>query len=240
MQDLIKERKRLISIANESKFGDGFNGKLINYRYLTLKPYFKGNSVLELGSAEGPMTKFLMDDFSRVVAVDGSSVYCDILKKTIKNDKLEVVCSMFEEYTTEERFDTIIMAHILEHVDNPIKIMSRAKRWLRKNGVILIDVPNANSLHRQAAVYMKLLKTVDELNKLDIKIGHRRVYTPETLTEDIIKAKLRISATGGVFIKLFTNAQIDKFCTLQMQNAFYELGKKYGDIAAEIYVVCTA
>ena len=145
---------------------------------------------------------------------------------------------MFENYDPNEQFYTIIMAHILEHVKDPILILKKAKNWLRDDGVILIDVPNANSIHRQAGVKMGLLKSVDELNKLDKKLGHRRVYTWETLKRDIESAGLKIKKMGGVFLNPLTNAQIEKWFTEEMMDAFYELGKEYPEIAAEIYAVC--
>jgi len=239
MLSLTKEKKRLNKISGQTKFGDGFNGRLVVYRYLTLKRYFKGKSALELGPAEGPMTKKLVNDFDRVLAVDGSLDYCNMIKKTIKNNNLDVICSMFEDYSTNEKFDTIIMAHILEHVSDPVYIMNRARNWLKPGGVMLIDVPNANSLHRQAGVQMKLLKKVDQLNSLDVSIGHRRVYTLKTLSMDIKRADLKIVKTGGLFLKLLTNEQLEQQCTTTMQDAFFELGKKYKQIAGEIYAVCT-
>jgi hypothetical protein len=85
---------------------------------------------------------------------------------------------------------------------------------------------------------MGLLKRVDELNELDKKLGHRRVYSWETLKKDIEKAGLKIKAMGGVFLKSLTNSQIEKWWTEEMMDAFYELGKEYPEIAAEIYAVC--
>ena len=43
---------------------------------------------------------------------------------------------------------------------------------------------------------------------------------------------------GGVFLKPLTNSQIEKWWTEEMMDAFYELGKEYPEIAAEIYAVC--
>ena len=57
------------------------------------------------------------------------------------------------------------MEHILEHVDNPIDIMIRAKEWLSDNGVMILGVPNALSIHRLVAVKMGLLKAPNELKR---------------------------------------------------------------------------
>jgi 2-polyprenyl-3-methyl-5-hydroxy-6-metoxy-1,4-benzoquinol methylase len=188
--------------------------------------------ILELGCADGVMTEILVKYFKRIVAVDGSSKFCNTVRNRIKMDNLKVICSLFEKLELNEKFDTIIMAHILEHVENPDLIINRAKTWLKDSGVILIDVPNANSIHRKAGVKMGLLKRVDELNELDKKLGHRRVYSWETLKKDIEKAGLKIKAMGRVFLKSLTNSQIEKWWTEEMMDAFYELGKEYPEIAS--------
>ena len=232
------EIQRLNNVSEWYSSRKGLDSKLILYRAKTLLPYFKGSKVLELGCADGLMTEMLVKHFKRVVAVDGSSKFCDEVRSRIKTDNLEVVCSLFEDFEVNEKFDTIIMAHILEHVENRVQMLKLANNWLKDNGVILIDVPNANSIHRKAGVKMGLLKRVDELNELDKKLGHRRVYTWETLQKDIKEAGLKIKKCGGVFLKPLTNSQIEKWWTEEMMDAFYELGKEYPEIAAEIYAVC--
>jgi len=218
--------------------GAKFEAILMLYCLDTLKDYFKGETCLELGCAGGLWTEHLVNYFKRVIAVDGDLELVRETRNRIKSNNLEVVCSLFEELESNEKFDTILMAHILEHVADPILILRKAKNWLNDDGVILVVVPNANSLHRQAGVKMGLLKRIDELNEVDKKIGHRRVYTWETLKRDIESTGLKIKKMGGIFLKPLTNAQIEAWFTKEMMDAFYELGKEYPEIAAEIYVVC--
>jgi 2-polyprenyl-3-methyl-5-hydroxy-6-metoxy-1,4-benzoquinol methylase len=236
--NLENEKKRLEEIADDIKYSEDFNGKLMRYRLMELMHYFKGKNVLELGCADGLMTETLVKIFDRVVSVDASYKYCQEVKSRIKSNKLEVICSLFEDLVLDERFDTIIMAHILEHVNDQIQILKLAKNWLNEGGVILIDVPNANSLHRQAGVKMGLLDKCDDLNDLDKKLGHRRVYSKESLRKDVEFVNLKIITEGGVFLKPLTNSQIEKWWSKEMMDAFYELGKEFPDIAGEIYVVC--
>lgn len=46
----------------------------------------------------------------------------------------------------EESFDAIIMHHVFEHIENPIKILEECRRILRRNGLLLITTPNSESL----------------------------------------------------------------------------------------------
>lgn len=218
---------------------EGFNSVLIKLRYEALGKYFRGESCLELGSADGEGTKLLLKHFKRVVAVDGSEKQIRRLKKEIKSRKLEPVCSLFENFETKERFDTVMLAHILEHVDDPVTTLKIARKFLKKNGVVIVDVPNARSIHRQVGVLMGMMKSEYSLNAADHSIGHQRVYDFEKIRKDIKKADLKIKKEGGVFLKPFSNAQMEKWLNKKSLQAFNEMGKRYADLAAEIYLICT-
>ena len=212
-----------------------FDRKLIHYRYKTIKKHIKGPFGLELGSAEGEMTQYLIDDFEHLTSVDGSN---ELLKLIPYYENHTKIHSFFEDYKPEKKFNTIIMEHILEHVDNPIEIMQLAKKWLEEDGVMLLGVPNALSIHRLVAVKMGLLKTPDELNARDHALGHQRVYSMTTFLKDIEKAGLKVIEKGGVFFKPLSNAQIENNWNEEMIEGFYELGKDFPENAAELYVVC--
>lgn len=215
-----------------------FNDWLITRRYKELEQYFKGDTCLELGSAEGMGTGFLLDHFSKVVAVDGSKLALDEVERRFKTDRLETVHAFFEEIDLGGRlFDTIVLAHILEHVDDPSIVLTNAKKFLKKDGVIIIDVPNGHSLHRQVGVEMGLLNKETDLNDADLSIGHQRVYIPETFKKDIETAGLKISQYGGMFIKVLSNSQTEKVFSEEQCEALFKIGIQNPDIAAEIFAV---
>ena len=39
-------------------------------------------------------------------------------------------------------FDTITMWHFLEHCPDPRRVVSRVKAWLKRDGILVVDVPN--------------------------------------------------------------------------------------------------
>lgn len=230
------EMKRISSRSNwylEEQLD--FDRRLIGFRYETLKPYLQGPEGLELGPAEGQMTKFLVQDFKRLTVVDGAS---ELLACIPNFSNLVKVHSLFGEFEPEWQFNTIIMEHILEHVDKPVALLQRAMQWLAPEGRMLLGVPNGNSIHRLVAVKMGLLKHPCELNQRDHALGHRRVYNKETFTKDIEAAGLKIVEMGGVFLKPLSNQQIQDHWTDEMIKGFYELGKDFPENAAELYAVC--
>ena len=212
-----------------------FDKRLIRFRYQTLKPHLRGPAGLELGPAEGEMTQFLVDDFARLTVVDAAG---DLLDRIPSWPNVVKVCSLFEDFVPTESFDTIVMEHILEHVAEPVPLLRRVREWLKPDGRILLGVPNGLSIHRLAAVKMGLLREPCQLNSRDEALGHRRVYTRESLSADLRAGGLSIDELGGVFFKPLSNKQIQDHWTEEMINGFYELGKDFPEHAAELYAVC--
>lgn len=213
-----------------------FDKRLIRYRYEALKPHLRGPHGLELGPAEGEMTQFLVNDFESLTLVDGAA---ELLAQIPDRENLMKVHSLFEEFEPEALFDSVIMEHILEHVDEPVVLLERVKHWLAPGGKLFLGVPNGNSIHRLVAVKMGLLENPCQLNARDHALGHRRVYTPETIRKVIEAAAISVETLGGVYFKPLSNGQIQENWTEEMIQGFYELGKDFPGLAAEIYAVCT-
>lgn len=241
------EYTRLEQVSHWYDAPDGFktdwgrlHSRLIGYRYRTLKPFFRGERALELGIADGQMTARLLESFDHVTGLEGSAKFIDEVRARFPQagERLDLVHTLFEEYRTDERFDTVLVMHVLEHVEDPVGLLRLAGSWVAPGGVLLINVPNARSLHRLAAVKMGLLEQPHSFNDTDRSLGHRRVYYPEQLADDVAAAGLRLERMGGIFLKPLANKQIERDWTPEMIDAFYELGDEYPDIAAEIYAVC--
>src|ERR1700694_3242810 len=173
---ITSERKRLDDIASDSWYAKGANAATIAYSFKVFCRHFRGRRCLEMGPAEGLMTRHLYEHFPELTLVEGAEGFARALRE--RYPKANLHCSLFEKFSTCEKFDTIVLGHVLEHVDEPATILARAKQWLADDGVIVAAVPNARSLHRQAAVIMGLLKEEHEMNDTDRHHGHRRVYDP--------------------------------------------------------------
>lgn len=208
---------------------------VLAYRYKVIRPHLTGTSCLELGPAEGGMTKFLLDDFDRVTSVDGARELLDLIPD---HPRLTKVHSLFETYVPSGRFDAIVMDHVLEHVEHPGELLRTAAGWLSPNGRIAVGVPNALSIHRLAAVKMGLLSSPYELNQRDLRVGHRRVYDPPDFKREIERAGLRVIHSGSVLLKPLAYQQMADSWTRPMIDAFLELGCEFPDIAAELHAVC--
>ena len=207
--------------------------------YKAIQKHHMPGNALELGSADGIMTERLLPEFSSFTVIDGSQLFLDQLNSKIKNDKLKTVCSLFEEYETEIKYDNIFGTHILEHLTDPVLVLKKAKEWLSDTGKIFIAVPNARSIHRLIGVKMGMLEKPDSLNDQDLKLGHLRVYTPELLKQHITDAGLKIVHFGGLMIKPISNRQIEENWSDELVDAFFALGDDMPELCSEIYIVAS-
>jgi len=230
-----KELQRLQEIAQDSWYAKGVSAKMVEYSFKVFSRHIDGGSLLEMGPAEGVMTPLLLSKAGSLTLLEGAEHFCVDLARRYPAAK--VVHSLFEDYTPEEKFDRIILGHVLEHVEDPVAILIRASSWLSPKGKIIAAVPNALSIHRQAAVLMGLLSTEHSLNEMDRHHGHRRVFDPTSFKAAFSEAGLAIEHFGGYWLKPISNAQIEKSWTPAMLASFMSLGEKYPEIAAEIYVV---
>jgi SAM-dependent methyltransferase len=228
---------KLNEVASQSLYTTFTNSNTILYSYKIFSRFLKKGKVLELGPAEGLMTEYLLNYDPQLTVIEGSSVFASQLKE--KYPSLKIIHALFEEAVLEDTFDFIILGHVLEHVADPVLLLQVIKKWLAPGGKLLCAVPNAQSLHRQAAVEMGLLDTVFSQSAKDVHHGHMRIYAPETFKADFIKAGYHIDYFGGYWLKPVSDKQIEESWTQEMLSAFLKLGESYPEIAAEMYIIAS-
>ena len=118
-----------------------------NYKWKKIFDTFKSfnknlkrKKVLDIGCGYGQCILYLRNKGLDCYGLDPSNdaiEYCKSkkLKTEISNlDKLDVFGNI--------KYDFIIMNNVLEHLRDPVKIIKKIKKILKKNGIIFIEVPN--------------------------------------------------------------------------------------------------
>ena len=168
-----------------------------------------GQKVLELGYGDGVNFESLARHCS-LTLVEGSE---ELAKKAkLRSAKLglpvEIHCCLFEDFKAAGNFDVILASHILEHVDQPVVLLTYLGQLLRPGGTLIGLVPNAESLHRRLGVAMGLSMQLDELSERDYLVGHQRVYDLDMLKNDLMQGGFLITKHRGFFAKLLANHQM--------------------------------
>lgn len=167
------------------------------------------DKVLDLGFGDGLFLK-AFQDHPNFTILEGSKSLAKHGESAVRElgSRVKVVHTYFEEYVTQDKYDVIIASHVLEHVKHPEKVLNLCKRWLKDAGVIIVIVPNRESLHRRLGVAMGLQQELDDLSPRDKAVGHLRVYSLESLTKVIEETGFRVLEKRGFFTKALSNAQM--------------------------------
>ena len=97
--------------------------------------------------------------------------------------KLPVSLGDIEDVHFEAKsFDVITMWHFLEHTFDPRRYIRRASEWLRRDGILIVDVPNYRGTDA--------MKTWNTWQGWDVPF-HLYHFTPETLKRILIKFGFR-------------------------------------------------
>jgi SAM-dependent methyltransferase len=209
------------------------NDILLNwYPERVLKLSQNCHSMLELGLGHGFTTNIFSANFKRHVVLEGSAAVIKNFRKKFPDSHAEIIETYFETFETDEKFDVIVMGFILEHVDDPLAIITRFKKFLAPNGKIFAAVPNAEVLNRRLGNIAGMLPDILQLSENDHLLGHKRYYTVDSFTAEIKTAGYDIERMEGIFLKPFTSKQImslnfDK----SVINAMCEMGINYPELS---------
>jgi 2-polyprenyl-3-methyl-5-hydroxy-6-metoxy-1,4-benzoquinol methylase len=213
------------------------------YMLKSFAPLFKQGELLELGCHEGNFTGRLVEYFGKITCIEASSDAAEVTSKKFGN-KVTVLTSTFEEADLAKKYDNIIMTHVLEHIDDPIKVLKRVNdEWLTDNGRFFLVCPNANAPSRQIAVKMGLISHNSAVTTAEHDHGHRCTYTLDTLERDAKLAGLKVLNRSGIFFKALANFQWDQLLqtdiiSQEYLEGCYQLGQQYPDLCSSIFLLC--
>jgi SAM-dependent methyltransferase len=110
-------------------------------------------SVLDAGCGSGVFTVEAARRCRAVVGFDASSAMLEIAKRrTIGESNVALHQARLPDlgFLDGQIFDLIISSSVLEYLDDPWRAVDALTAHLAANGVLLLSVPNGDSLHRKA------------------------------------------------------------------------------------------
>ena len=121
-------------------------------------------TVLDLGCATGALTNMIAEKAKKVIGIDHNKWDIEKAKTTYKKNNLEFYHGDALEFLSnnKEHFDVLILAHILEHLDNPKEFIYAFKNYFR---FIYIELPDFDSSvlnHFRKDLNMQLVYTDDD------------------------------------------------------------------------------
>jgi SAM-dependent methyltransferase len=213
------------------------------YMILSFEPFFKRGNLLELGSFKGDFTKRFLDHFEDITCVEASGAAIVEAREKL-GERVEFIHGLFETAALPRQYDNIVMTHVLEHLDDPVRVLKRINdEWLSEGGRFFLVCPNANAPSRQIAVKMELISHNSAVTSAEAEHGHRCTYSLDTLERDAIAAGLKVVHRSGIFFKALANFQWDRLLQTDIISkdyleGCYKLGQLYPDLCSSIFLLC--
>ncbi|MBZ8119936.1 class I SAM-dependent methyltransferase [Roseovarius sp. LXJ103] len=168
----------------------------------------QAGSLLELGLGHGFTTQIFAQHFDRHLVLEGSQEVIGTFQAKSPDCSAKITQTWFERFETSERFDTIVMGFVLEHVDDPVAILRQYRDFLAPGGKMFLAVPNAEVLNRRLGHAAGALDDITYLSEHDHLLGHQRYYTVDTFTAHINAAGYKVDRMEGIYLKPFMTQQM--------------------------------
>ncbi|MDO8658649.1 MAG: class I SAM-dependent methyltransferase [Candidatus Levybacteria bacterium] len=105
----------------------------------------KSGDVLDVGCSSGILMEILNKKGFNVWGIEPNSQAHTAAKKKFGDKIFYGILENFLEYN-KKQFDVVIYNHVLEHIDDINKEFRLIKRTLKKNGILIIGLPNTSSV----------------------------------------------------------------------------------------------
>lgn len=104
-------------------------------------PKYASGSLLDLGCGYVPLYDFYKNFVNQITCVDWANSYHE-------NPHLDIVADLNKALPLEsELYETIILSDVLEHIMEPLNLISEMERLLKPGGHILMNVPFLYWIH---------------------------------------------------------------------------------------------
>lgn len=101
---------------------------------------FNEKKVLDVGCAYGELLYVLKNNYqAKAIGIEASTETAKIGRNMFD---ISIKPILLEEFNSKKKFNVIFCCHTLEHVSNPIKFLAILKKFMNKESILYIEVPN--------------------------------------------------------------------------------------------------
>jgi len=126
----------------------------------------KKAKILDIGCGPGIIIEELLSKNAEIYGIDISKEMINLAKKKFPNVNFSVGDAENIKFPNNT-FDVVISMGLIEYLKNDIKAITESIRVLKKDGILILTVPNQKSIHRIISRFGKRL--LNKKTKLDHK-----------------------------------------------------------------------
>ena len=207
---------------------------------------FLWQSLVEVGCGNNSITTYLKD-FKRAVIIEPVK---ELLEKNLLKSESDERLSGFHGYLTQfeqesnEKFDVCVLSSLLHEISNQSEMLIDCWNLLNPGGTLVVNVPNAMSLHRILAVNKGLINSVFEISQTQRRMQQLSPpFSTESLEHLIRRSGFSIQRIYTVIPKPFDHQSMSDFLKLgivtegflDQLNMMSEVFEPFG---SEIMAIC--
>jgi SAM-dependent methyltransferase len=100
--------------------------------------------LLDIGAGKGEFVSLAWENGYEAKGIEPSPRFCEYASKTY-GVQVEQGYLGQGDYFKGEKFDVITLFHVVEHVPRPQELLTTISEYLKEDGVVYIEVPNADA-----------------------------------------------------------------------------------------------
>ena len=184
------------SPGHKSKMPPGIAGKLFKF----LRPFESyrekvvldllpaGNRLLDIGCGEGHLVFDSLSKYKYAFGADVAGTRLSKAKRKLQKLDSDLKSRIFFRQSDADLalpfsnayFDSVTIIAVLEHLFDPYRVIAEVRRVLKKDGILIIEVPNIGFLPRRLALLFGRLPVTSE-DEAGWDGGHLHYFTPASL-----------------------------------------------------------
>ena len=157
-------------------------------RYNYIKNLVQNKTYLDFGCGAGGVLRYSSTVAKKVYGIELEDSMC----KQLNSEGIKCFGDIDEALKNiNEKIDVISLFHVLEHLPEPIVILNKLKAMLSPNGVMIIEVPNADDA-------LLSLYNCREFADFTYWESHIYLYNRETFSKLIKMAEMKVRFLGQI------------------------------------------
>lgn len=152
---------------------------------------YENLKVLDVGCSNGCKTEMLFGKYENIDNITGIDVDENAINeaksKFVNNKKYSFELKNIEDLNSENKYDIICLSYVLQHLENPKKVLNILKGKLTDRGVLFIKVPDdsfkfcypdeENLLERIFELYENKIMRMQDITKYTDRYVGKKVYS---------------------------------------------------------------
>lgn len=146
--------------------------------------------LLDVGAGDGAILRAAIE---RGWTAEGTDISSTMVRHLADELGLTMHLGVVEEIDLPAHaYDAVVMNHVLEHVENPLRTLARVRELLAPGGLVRVEVPNLGSLSSRFKNFQSRWHLKRKPWKHYSTNHHFWFFTPRTLASTAERAGLRV------------------------------------------------